>query len=98
MCVTVRTLCLLVSSVSVILSVARAVIHDMLHQSHKMVMMPVPHLDNFWCAHKSKIMCFASLKAGTRMHSDMHVIRSARDVEFQTASMPAIGLTSHNMF
>ena len=31
MCVTVRTLCLLVSSVSVILSVARAVIHDMLH-------------------------------------------------------------------
>ena len=32
MCVTVRTLCLLVSSVSVILSVARAVIHDMLHQ------------------------------------------------------------------
>ena len=29
MCVTVRTLCLLVSSVSVILSVARAVIHDM---------------------------------------------------------------------
>ena len=31
MCVTVRTLCLLVSSVSVILSVARALIHDMLH-------------------------------------------------------------------
>ena len=31
MCVTVRTLCLLVSSVSVILSSARAVIHDMLH-------------------------------------------------------------------
>ena len=31
MCVTVRTLCLLVSSVSLILSVARAVIHDMLH-------------------------------------------------------------------
>ena len=31
MCATVRTLCLLVSSVSVILSVARAVIHDMLH-------------------------------------------------------------------
>ena len=30
-CVTVRTLSLLVSSVSVILSVARAVIHDMLH-------------------------------------------------------------------
>ena len=59
MCVTVRTLCLLVSSVSVILSVARAVIHDMLHlvvhqgcdpfeiipQSHKMVMMSVPRLD-----------------------------------------------------
>ena len=58
-CVTVRTLCLLVSSVSVILSVARAVIHDMLHltvhqecdpfqiipQSHIMVMMSVPHLD-----------------------------------------------------
>ena len=31
MCVTVRTLCLLVSSVSVILSVARAIIHDMSH-------------------------------------------------------------------
>ena len=31
MCVTIRTLCLLVISVSVILSVARAVIHDMLH-------------------------------------------------------------------
>ena len=31
MCVIVRTLCLLVSSVTVILSVARAVIHDMLH-------------------------------------------------------------------
>ena len=31
MCVTVRTLCLLVSSVSIILSVARVVIHDMLH-------------------------------------------------------------------
>ena len=59
MCVTVRTLCLLVSSVSVILSVARAVIHDTLHlmvhqgwdpfkiipQSHNMVMMSVPHLD-----------------------------------------------------
>ena len=59
MCVTVRTLCLLVSSVSVILSVGRAVIHDMLHpmvhqgcdsfqiipQSHKMVTMSVPHLD-----------------------------------------------------
>ena len=30
MCVAVRTLCLLVSSVSVILGVARAVIHDML--------------------------------------------------------------------
>ena len=59
MCVTVRTLCLLVISVSVILSVARVVIHDMLHlmvhqgrdpfqiipQSHKMVMMSVPHLD-----------------------------------------------------
>ena len=59
MCVTVRTLCLLVSSVSVILSVARAVIHNMLHlivrqgcdlfkiipQAHTMVMMPVPHLD-----------------------------------------------------
>ena len=58
-CVTVRTLCLLVSSVSVILSVARVVIHDMLHlmvhqgcdpfqivpQFHKMVMMSVPHLD-----------------------------------------------------
>ena len=58
MCVTVRMLCLLVSSVSVILSVARAAIHDMLHlmvhpgcdpfqitpQSHKMVMMSVPHL------------------------------------------------------
>ena len=29
--VTVRTLCLLVSSVSAILSVGRAVIHDMLH-------------------------------------------------------------------
>ena len=59
MCVTVRTLCLLVSSVSVILSVARAVIHDTLHlmvhqgcdpfksfrSPHKMVMMSVPHLD-----------------------------------------------------
>ena len=57
MCVTVRTLCLLVSSVLVILSVARAVIHDMLHlmvhegcdpfqiipQSYKMVMMSVRH-------------------------------------------------------
>ena len=31
MCGTVRTLCHLVSSVSVILSYARAVIHDMLH-------------------------------------------------------------------
>ena len=31
LCFTVRTLCLLVSSVLVILSVARAVIHDMLH-------------------------------------------------------------------
>ena len=31
MCVPVRTLCLLVSSVSVILSVARAVMYDMLH-------------------------------------------------------------------
>ena len=31
MCVTVRTLCLLVSSVSIILCIARAVIHDMLH-------------------------------------------------------------------
>ena len=31
MCVTVRTMCLIVSSVSVILSVARAAIHDMLH-------------------------------------------------------------------
>ena len=59
MCVTLRTLCLLFSSVSVILSVARAVIHDMLHfmvhqgckilyiisKSHKTVMMSVPHLD-----------------------------------------------------
>ena len=59
MCVTVRTLCLLVSSVSVILSVARAVIHYMLHlmvrqgcdpfkiipQSRQMVMTSVPHLD-----------------------------------------------------
>ena len=59
MCVTVHTLCLLVSSVSLILSVARAVIHDMSHllvhqgcdpfyiipQSHKMVIMSVPHLD-----------------------------------------------------
>ena len=57
MCVTVRTLCLLFSSVSVILSVARAVIHDMLHfmvhqgcdplytisQSHEMVMVLVFH-------------------------------------------------------
>ena len=31
MCVTVRTLCLPVSSVPVIMSVARVVIHDMLH-------------------------------------------------------------------
>ena len=31
MCVTVRTMCLLVSSVSIILSVVRAGIHDMLH-------------------------------------------------------------------
>ena len=59
MCVTVRTLCLLVSSDSVILSVARVVIHDMLRlmvhqgrdpffifpQSDRMVMMSVPHLD-----------------------------------------------------
>ena len=59
MCVTVRTLCLLVRSVSVILSVARAVIHDMLHfmvhqgcdplkiipQSHSLVIVSVPHLE-----------------------------------------------------
>ena len=59
MCVTIRTLCLLVSSVPVILSVARVVINGMLHpmvlqgcdpfdvipQSHKIVIISVPHLD-----------------------------------------------------
>ena len=52
MCVTVRTLCLLVSSVPVTLSVERAVIHDTdvfpsesFRSLTKMVTMSVPHLD-----------------------------------------------------